>query len=217
MQIDVFSDTICPWCFIGKRRLERALAARPQPGLEIRWRAFQLNPDMPPGGMDRQDYLAAKFGGAQGARQVYDRVRAAGESEGIAFAFEAIGRTPNTIDSHRLIRLAQDSDRGDQVVEALFKAYFLGGEDIGDREILVAAAAASGMDAQDVRAFLESDAGADAARTEDARAREIGIQGVPTFILGGKYSLSGAHEPEVLFQLFDLGREEAESSASASA
>ena len=217
MQIDIFSDTICPWCFIGKRRLERALAARPQPGLEIRWRAFQLNPDMPPGGMDRQDYLAAKFGGAQGARQVYDRVRAAGESEGIAFAFEAIGRTPNTIDSHRLIRLAQDSDRGDQVVEALFKAYFLGGEDIGDREILVAAAAASGMDAQDVRAFLESDAGADAARTEDARAREIGIQGVPTFILGGKYSLSGAHEPEVLFQLFDLGRAEAESSASASA
>ena len=217
MQIDVFSDTICPWCFIGKRRLERALAARPQPGLEIRWRAFQLNPDMPPGGMDRQDYLAAKFGGTQGARQVYDRVRAAGESEGIAFAFEAIGRTPNTIDSHRLIRLAQDSDRGDQVVEALFKAYFLGGEDIGDREILVAAAAASGMDAQDVRAFLESDAGADAARIEDARAREIGIQGVPTFILGGKHSLSGAHEPEGLFQLFDLGREEAKSSASASA
>ena len=217
MQIDIFSDTICPWCFIGKRRLERALAARPQPGLEIRWRAFQLNPDMPPGGMDRQDYLAAKFGGAQGARQVYDRVRAAGESEGIAFAFEAIGRTPNTIDSHRLIRLAQDSDRGDQVVEALFKAYFLGGEDIGDRDILVAAAAVAGLEAQDVCAFLESDAGAEAARTEDARAREIGIQGVPTFILGGKHSLSGAHEPEVLFQLFDLGRAEAESSASASA
>ncbi len=217
MQIDIFSDTICPWCFIGKRRLERALAARPQPGLEIRWRAFQLNPDMPPGGMDRQDYLAAKFGGAQGARQVYDRVRAAGESEGIAFAFEAIGRTPNTIDSHRLIRLAHDSDRGDQVVEALFKAYFLGGEDIGDRDVLVAAAAVAGLNAQDVRAFLESDAGAEAARAEDARAREIGIQGVPTFILGGKHSLSGAHEPEVLFQLFDLGRAEAESSASASA
>jgi predicted DsbA family dithiol-disulfide isomerase len=217
MQIDIFSDTICPWCYIGKRRLERALAARPQPGLEIRWRAFQLNPDMPPGGMDRKDYLAAKFGGAQGARQVYDRVRAAGESEGIAFAFEAIGRTPNTIDSHRLIRLAQDTDRADEVVEALFKAYFLRGEDIGDREILVAAAAAAGMDAQDVRTFLESDAGADSARTEDSRAREIGIQGVPTFILGGKYSLSGAHEPEVLFQLFDLGREEAESAAPASA
>jgi predicted DsbA family dithiol-disulfide isomerase len=208
MQIDIFSDTICPWCFIGKRRLERALAARPQPGLEIRWRAFQLNPDMPPGGMDRQAYLAAKFGGAQGARQVYDRVRAAGESEGIAFAFEAIGRTPNTIDSHRLIRLAQDSGAADQVLD---------GEDIGDREVLVAAAQAAGLDGQEVRAYLASDAGADSARTEDARAREIGIQGVPTFILGGKYSLSGAHEPEVLFQLFDLGREEAETSASAGA
>ena len=106
MDIDIFSDTICPWCFIGKRRLERALAERPQPDLTIHWRAFQLNPDMPAGGMDRSQYLELKFGGASNAEAIYDQVRAAGETEGIDFAFERMKRTPNTIDSHRLIRHA---------------------------------------------------------------------------------------------------------------
>ena len=151
MEIDIFSDTICPWCFIGKRRLERALAERPQLDLTLNWRTFQLNPDMPAEGMDRQRYLEVKFGGSDNAKAIYDQVRAAGESEGIDFAFEAMTRTPNTIASHRLIRYAAKagSENGHQntVVQALFDAYFLRGEDIGDLDVLTVAAAPGGLDA----------------------------------------------------------------------
>ena len=215
MHIDIFSDTICPWCFIGKRRLERALAERPQADLTVRWRAFQLNPDMPADGMERQRYLELKFGGAAGAETVYARVRAAGESEGIAFAFDRIARTPNTVASHRLIRFAAGREREDAVVQALFDAYFLRGEDIGDPEVLSAAAAAGGLDPDEARAFLDGDAEAEAVRSEDATARQAGINGVPCFIFNGKYALSGAQPPEVMFQMFDLANEEAESGADA--
>jgi len=208
MKIDIYSDTICPWCFIGKRRLERALAERPQPDLEITWRPFQLNPDMPAEGLDRQRYLEIKFGGAAGAKQVYDQVRQAGESENIAFAFDDLKRTPNTLDSHRLIHHAEASGLQDQVVQALFDAYFLEAKDIGDHEVLVAAAAEAGLDAEAARTYLASDQDAEAVRAEDARARQIGIQGVPTYILNDKYVLSGAHPPEVLFNMFDMGRVE---------
>jgi len=207
MKIDIYSDTICPWCFIGKRRLERALAERPQPDLEIKWRAFQLNPDMPAEGMDRQRYLSLKFGGPEGASRIYDQVRAAGSSEGIAFAFEAMKRTPNTVSSHRLIRFASRAGKQDAVVEELFRVYFLEGADIGDLEVLVEAATAAGLYAGTVRSYLESAEDAEVVRAEDAHARHIGIQGVPTFILDGKYVLSGAHPPEVLFQLFDVARQ----------
>ncbi|MCH9013208.1 MAG: DsbA family oxidoreductase, partial [Proteobacteria bacterium] len=213
MDIDIFSDTICPWCFIGKRRLERALAERPQPDLTIHWRAFQLNPDMPAGGMDRSQYLELKFGGASNADAIYDQVRAAGETEGIDFAFERMKRTPNTIDSHRLIRHAanaahQGQGRQDAVVQALFDAYFLRAEDIGDPEVLAAAAAEAGLDADETRAFLASDAEAEAVRAEDKSARQAGISGVPCFIFNGQHALAGAHAPEVLFQLFDLANQE---------
>ena len=213
MDIDIFSDTICPWCFIGKRRLERALAERPQPDLTIHWRAFQLNPDMPAGGMDRSQYLEQKFGGASNAEAIYDQVRAAGETEGIDFAFERMKRTPNTIDSHRLIRHAantapQGQGRQDAVVQALFDAYFLRAEDIGDPEVLAAAAAEAGLDADETRAFLASDAEAEAVRAEDKSARQAGISGVPCFIFNGQHALAGAHPPEVLFQLFDLANQE---------
>ncbi len=207
MKIDIYSDTVCPWCFIGKRRLERALRERPQEDLEISWRAFQLNPDMPEEGMDRQRYLAAKFGGPEGARRVYDQVRAAGADENIAFDFEAIRRTANTVKSHRLIRFAAEERLQDAMVEALFQAYFLRGEDIGDQAVLTAAAEQAGLDRDMVTAYLESDAEADVIRAEDAHARQIGIQGVPTFILDNKYVLSGAHPPEVLFQLFDVAKQ----------
>lgn len=208
MEIDIFSDTICPWCFIGKRRLERALAERPQPKLTIRWRAFQLNPDMPEGGMDRKRYVEVKFGGPANAQAVYDQIRAAGESEGIDFAFEAMQRTPNTVASHRLIRYAGDTGNQDAVVQALFDAYFLRGEDIGDLEVLSAAAATGGLDAAAARAFLESDAGASEVRAEDRAARQAGISGVPCFIFNGQHALAGAHTPEVLHQLFDLAMQE---------
>ena len=206
MHLDIYSDTICPWCYIGKRRLQRALEERPQPDLTLHWRAFQLNPDMPAQGMERQRYLSLKFGGAEHAKAIYDRVREAGDTERIPFAFEAIRQTPNTVDSHRLIRYAGAHGPADAVVDALFQAYFLRGEDIGDLDVLAAAAAAGGVDSDEARAFLESGAEAEDVRAEDAKARHIGIQGVPTFILDGKYVLSGAHPPEVLLQFFDLGK-----------
>ena len=218
MDIDIFSDTICPWCFIGKRRLERALAERPQPDLTIHWRAFQLNPDMPAGGMDRSQYRELKCGGASNADAIYDQVRAAGESEGIDFAFERMKRTPNTIDSHRLIRHAgQKAEPGQgqpgqgrqgAVVQALFDAYFLRAEDIGDPAVLIAAAAEAGLDAEETRAFLAGDAEAEAVRAEDKSARQAGISGVPCFIFNGQHALAGAHPPEVLHQLFDLANQE---------
>ncbi len=206
MRLDIYSDTICPWCFIGKRRLDRALAERPQPGLTIHWRAFQLNPEMPAEGMDRQLYLQLKFGDAENAERVYAQVRSTGEEEEIPFAFEAMQRTPNTVDSHRLIRFAADKGLQNDAVEALFEAYFLRGEDIGQRDVLAAAAAGAGLDAGEARAFLDSDLEEQAVRTEDREARHAGLQGVPTFIVNGKYALSGAHEPEVLCQMFALGR-----------
>lgn len=214
MEIDVFSDPICPWCFIGKRRLERALETRPQGGagarVTIRWRAFQLNPDMPPEGMDRRRYLEAKFGAAANAEAIYDRIRAAGRSEEIAFAFDRMTRTPNTIAAHRLIRFAGTRDCQGEVVEALFQAYFLRAEDIGAHAVLTEAAEAAGLEAEDVRAFLAGDAETEEVTAEDRSAREAGISGVPCFIFNGKHALAGAHPPEVLFQLFDLARAEAD-------
>ncbi len=215
MEIDIFSDTICPWCFIGKRRLERALAERPQPNLTVHWRAFQLNPDMPAEGMDRQHYLEVKFGGEANAKAVYDQVRTAGKSEGIDFGFEAMKRTPNTVASHRLIRHAGESGQQDPVVQALFDAYFLRGEDIGDLDVLTAAATACGLDGAAARAFLETDAEAEAVRAEDRAARQAGISGVPCFIFNGQHALAGAHPPEVLHQLFDLAMQEEAAEAEA--
>jgi len=217
MRLDIFSDTVCPWCFIGKRRLERALAERPMPGLEVRWRAFQLNPDMPAEGMDRQDYLTRKFGGAENAKQVYDAVRQAGEQEGIEFAFDRIERTPNSLKSHRLLRFAAEQDGGygdqDPLAERLFRLYFLEGGDISDTEVLVQAAADAGLDPDAARAYLDSGEAVEETRAEDMQARRAGIQGVPTFIFNGQYALSGAQEPKVLFQLFDVAREQQDSTA----
>lgn len=208
MKLDIFSDTICPWCFIGKRRLERALAARPQPDLTIRWRTFQLNPTMPPEGMDRRHYFDAKFGSAERASRIYDAIRAAGAAEGIAFAFERIKRTPNTLKSHRLLRLAETQGRQEQTLEALFRAYFLEGRDIGDTAVLADVAGAVGIDAAGTAGWLDGDAEGEAALAEDMLARRHGINGVPCFVFNDRFALSGAQEPEALFQLFDLARED---------
>jgi predicted DsbA family dithiol-disulfide isomerase len=208
MNLDVFSDTICPWCFIGKRRLERALKARPQPGLKVRWRAFQLNPGMPAEGMERRAYIEAKFGGTERARTIYDTVRAAGAGEGIEFAFEKIKRTPNTLQSHRLLRLAAATGDQDAVLEGLFRAYFLEGRDVGDRAVLTEIGAAAGLDRRKTAAFLGSDTDTDTVLSEDVLARRAGINGVPCFIFNGRFALSGAQEPEAFFQIFDLAREQ---------
>ncbi|HUL06679.1 MAG TPA: DsbA family oxidoreductase [Candidatus Acidoferrum sp.] len=208
MILDVFSDTICPWCYIGKRRLERALEARPQRGLKVRWRAFQLNPGMPAEGMDRKAYIDAKFGGAERARAILDTVRTAGAGEGIAFAFDRIRRTPSTLQSHRLIRFAGNQERQDEAVDALFRAYFLEGRNIGDRAVLADVAEEAGLDRSEAADYLAGDADAEAVLGEDTLARRAGINGVPCFIFNGRFALSGAQEPEAFFQLFDLAREE---------
>lgn len=203
MHIDIYSDTICPWCFIGKRRLERALAARPELKVTIRWRAFQLNPWMPATGMPRGEYLKAKFGSTDAGR-IYETIRRVGASEGIEFRFDLIPRTPNTLRSHRMIAHASDAGLQDEMVEALFNGYFIEGRDIGDPATLVELAEDAGLDPEEARRCLEGDAGVEAAAREDAAARGMGIQGVPCFIVDGAYAISGAQEPEYFYPLFDL-------------
>ena len=210
MELDIFSDVVCPWCFIGKRRLEAALSDRPQSDLLVRWRAFQLNPDMPAEGMDRQAYRERKFGGAENAQRLYNQIGTVGAEVGIDFAFDRIRRTPNTVNAHRLIRLGAHHDREDAVVERLFRAYFLEGGDIGDPGLLSELAGDAGLDAQEAARFLAGDEERTAVETEDFSGRQAGITGVPTFIVNRRHAVPGAQPPEVLYKLFDLGREGAQ-------
>jgi predicted DsbA family dithiol-disulfide isomerase len=204
VHIDIVCDVICPWCFIGKRRLERALEQRPELAVSITWRAFQLNPEMPQGGMARADYVAVKFGGAAHAARIYAAIAEAGAGENIAFAFGRIKRTPSTRDAHRLIRYATLAGNADPVVEALFAAYFEQGRDIGNRAILADIAAECGFVRGEVADWLAGETALEEVLGEDRSARRLGIAGVPCFILDGGYSISGAQEPEFFFPLFDL-------------
>ena len=210
--VDVVSDVVCPWCYIGKRRLEAAIAqlraSDPDLPFEIRWHPFQLNPDLPPEGVDRNAYLEAKFGGPERAKQVYERVVAAGRSVEIPFAFDAITRQPNTLEAHRLVAWAQSRREGDAdaLIEGLFRANFIEGHYIGDHEELVKIAAAAGYDPTDAREFLASDALKDIVAQSDLRAREMGIGGVPFFIFDGKTAVSGAQEPATIVEAIRQAR-----------
>jgi predicted DsbA family dithiol-disulfide isomerase len=196
-RLDIISDPICPWCYIGAANLTRALESlRAQP-FDIHWRAFQLNPDMPAEGADRRVYLDAKFGGPGRAGQIYARIEAAAAEAGLDLHFDRIARTPNTLDAHRLIRWAGAEGVQTPLVGQLFRRYFREGQDISDPEVLVAAATAVGMDAPLVRRLLASDADVEEIRAEDAAFREMGVTGVPTFILGNRYVITGAQPPEV--------------------
>jgi predicted DsbA family dithiol-disulfide isomerase len=193
--IEVASDVVCPWCYIGKRRLEKALAlldGEVQP--EIRWLPFQLNPEMPKQGISREEYRKAKFGSIERSRGLDARVAAEGEGEGIAFAFERMQRTPNTTAAHQLIDLAQKQGKGTAVVDALFKAYFEDARDIGDAAVLAEIASGAGVTGWPQQA----DGKQVAALEEDVR--NLGISAVPTFILNRKLGVSGAHPPEALAQ-----------------
>ena len=203
LSIDIISDVVCPWCYVGKRRLEAALARRAavmQRRFEVRWHAFQLNPDIPAGGVDRRSYLEQKFGGPERAKQIYARIKAAGEEVGIAFDFDRIVRQPNTVDAHRLIAWAQDLDlnASDALVERLFRAYFIEGVDIGDIDALARLAGDAGFDATAARAWLASDAGRAAIQAEEQRARALGVTGVPFFVFNQRLAVSGAQPSEVL-------------------
>ncbi len=201
--IDVVSDTVCPWCFIGKRRLGKALASRPEIDFTVRWRAYRLDPTVPRQGLERKAYLKARFGDDGRVRQMGEAIRDAGAKDDIHFSYERIARTPNTLDSHRLIRWAASAGCQDQVVELLFSAYFEEGRDIGSPTVLCDIAAMAGMDQELVSRLLASDADVELIEREDALAHQMGISGVPTFIFANRYAASGAHEPEVLLKVID--------------
>lgn len=203
VKLDILSDPICPWCYIGKTRLDRALAQRPDHPFVIEWHPFQLNPEMPPEGMDRRSYLEAKFGGKDGAVQVYGQIAAAAEDDGLKIDFAAIDRTPNTLNAHRLIHWAGIEGRQIPVVSFLFDSYFEKGQDIGDLEVLLQIAERAGMDGPATRRLLESDADADDIRTRDAHARQRGVSGVPMFIVANQHALSGAQPTDLWLNAID--------------
>ena len=197
LTIEVYSDVVCPWCYIGKRRLEQALdRVKERDSARVIWRPFQLNPTMPKAGMDRRVYLEAKFGGPGELKATQDRVAAVGTSVGIDFAFDRIERTPNTFDAHRLIWFAQQQAHQDEVVEEVFHGYFTEGVHIGEADMLVSLAERAGLDRDKVTRLLQSEEGVDAVRQEEARGHQLGIRGVPYFVLNGKSTVSGAQPVE---------------------
>jgi len=204
VQIEIVSDVVCPWCFIGKRRLEQALA-RVQAEVEVVWRPFQLNPGLPEEGMERELYVQRKFGSAGSG--VYARVAAVGASVGIPFAFERIVRQPNTVAAHQLIGLASRGARQDAMVETLFRGYFLEGADLTRCADLVSLAGQAGLDPAAAQACLEDPASRRTVEDADRQARALGVEGVPFFIFNRRLAVSGAQEPEVLVQAIERAAE----------
>ena len=198
--IDVVSDVVCPWCFIGQKRLDKALAAVPDIDVSVHWRPFQLDPTIPPEGKDRKAYMLAKFGSEERLREIHARIEPLGEAEGIDFAFEAIKVSPNTLDAHRVIRWAgaAGAEVQNHLVRNLFQLYFEKGMNIGDHAVLAEAARDAGMDAAVVESLLSSDADRDAVSTEAGTASRMGITGVPCFLLEGKYAVMGAQDADTL-------------------
>ncbi len=207
MQIDFISDTVCPWCFIGKRRLARAMLMRPGIVFDLRYRPFRLDPTIPKGGLDRVQYMEAKFGKDGRIADAQKMIAAEGAKEDIVFDFPAITRSPNTVDSHRLIRWAEQTGVQDEVVERLFAAYFENGEDIGDIRVLADIADTCGMDGAEIATRLETDDDVAIVEREDALAREMGVTGVPAMIFANRIAVSGAREPELLVMAIDKALE----------
>ena len=210
LNIDIVSDVVCPWCYIGKRHVEQAISQwqekHPAAAVNVRWHPFQLNPELPLEGTDRKGYLEAKFGGPQRAKEIYARVSAAGRNAGLELNFDGILKQPNTLAAHALIAYAQSADDGahaDAVAERLFKAYFVDGEFIGDLEVLVAIAVECGLDADATRALLTERATLDQIVAQDVSVRQQGITGVPFFIFNQKVALSGAQPPDVLLDAME--------------
>lgn len=197
LRIDVVSDVICPWCFLGKRRLDKALAMVPEVNAEVIFRPFFLDPTIPPDGMDRRAYMVAKFG-EERLKTIHDPLIAAGREDGVPYEFGKITRTPNTLNAHRLLRWAQPAGVQASVAEALFMAYWHYGQDVGDPEVLKTIAVINGFKAEQVEELLASTKDVDAVMAEVAQAQEIGVTGVPTFILGSKYGVVGAQSADYL-------------------
>ena len=197
VKLDIMSDPICPWCFIGKAHLDRALTAHPDHPFEIEWHPFQLNPDMPVEGMGRREYLEGKFGGKEAAVRAYAPVVEHAQKAGLNINFEGMKRTPNTLNAHRLIHWAGIEGRQTAAVSALFKAYFVDTRDIGDTEVLTDIADSIEMDAALVARLFSTDSDMQDIRDRDAHSRKMGINSVPTFIIGGQHAVPGAQPPEL--------------------
>ncbi|EAQ03631.1 DSBA-like thioredoxin family protein [Pseudooceanicola batsensis HTCC2597] len=201
VKLDILSDPICPWCYIGKVQLERALEERPENPFVIEWHPFQLNPDMPREGMDRRAYLRGKFGDR--ADDVYGKIATHFEEIGLEANLDAIQRTPNTLDAHRMIHWAGIEKRQSEMVDALFRANFVEGRDIGDRDTLADLADGIGMDASVVRRLLDSDADEQMIRDRDVHSREMGVNAVPTFVVASRHAVPGAQPPDLWLKVID--------------
>jgi predicted DsbA family dithiol-disulfide isomerase len=203
VRIDVVSDVVCPWCFIGKRRLEKALALKPEISVEVHWHPYFLNDWIPREGIAREDYLTTKFGSPERYKGIAQRVSAAAAEEGLIYAVDKVSRQPNTLDAHRLIRWAGGIGKAAEMKQKLMDLYFTEGADLTNRAVLVQAAADVGLDAEDVREALASDQDVAEVEREAQNAKDAGIEGVPMFIFGGKFAVSGAQAPEYLAQAIE--------------
>ena len=203
VKLDILSDPICPWCFIGKTQLDRALEQRPDHPFAVEWHPFQLNPDMPPEGMERRAYLETKFGGPEGALKAYTPIMEHAKAIGLEIEFDRIARTPNTLDAHRLIHWAGIEGRQNAVVNALFKAYFQEGRDIGEHEVLADIADGTGLDAAVILKLLGSDADRADLAEREAHSRKMGVNSVPTFIVAGQHAVPGAQPAELWLKVMD--------------
>jgi predicted DsbA family dithiol-disulfide isomerase len=201
VQIDIYSDVVCPWCYIGKRRLEGALSETGLRDADVHWRAYQLNPDLPPEGMDRRQYMRAKFG-PDALGRIHGRLTEAGLSVGIDFQFGRIERAPNTFNAHRLLHLARERLRQEDLAESLFHAYFIDGRDIGDSAVLAELAVAAGLG--DIHAWLAGDSGSQAVLDDLAEAARLGISGVPFYVFPGRYAVTGAQPSEIFVRAINL-------------
>jgi predicted DsbA family dithiol-disulfide isomerase len=207
MRVQIIFDPGCPWCYIGKRQLERALATRPDIQPQLDWWPFLLNPDLPPEGIDRTTYLIRKFGSEARVGRIHVAIADVGQSVEIDFAFDRIRRTPNTVNAHRLVRFAAVHGRADRTVEALFYNHFVRGRDIGDTGVLTQIGSEVGLDVRLLRLYLRSDADLASVYAENARAHRLGINGVPAFVFNGAFVTCGAQEPTVLARIIDVARE----------
>lgn len=205
LTIDLVSDVVCPWCYLGKARLELAIAeVQDEVGIDVNWRPYQLNPDIPAEGVDHHKYLAEKLGGEDAVKQAHDRLRELGREVGINFAFEAIKIGPNTLDAHRLIHWAMVEGREiqDKVATALFKANFEEGKNVGNHAVLLDIAEQSGLGRKVIENLLGTDADKDTVQAEITAAKDMGVTGVPFFIIDQQYAVSGAQTPDVLANAF---------------
>ena len=203
IELDIFSDTVCPWCYIGKKRLENALNKYKNLKIKQTWRPFQLNPGMPPDGMDRQEYLISKFGSSDAAKTVYENIYEEGVKEGINFNFDLIEVTPNSFNSHRLLALAYNANMQEKVLDDLFESYFLHGKDIGDPNILLQIAIKHNIDAEEFKSYLSDQENIEPLANEEIQAKKMGINSIPTFIINKQIVINGAQTSENFELIFE--------------